>query len=96
MQYTVDSEALSTATSTAFVQIEDVQLAAANLTTTLTGIETSWTGQASVAFQSSLEEWRGAQTVVEEAIRSLSGALGVAAEHYGVAEQDVLTMFSAA
>ncbi|NLT25833.1 MAG: WXG100 family type VII secretion target [Microbacteriaceae bacterium] len=96
MKYTVDSDALATATSTALLQIEDVQLAAGNLSTTLVSLESSWSGQASIAFQSSLDEWRGAQVVVEDAIRSLSTALGLAAEHYGVAEQDVLTLFSAA
>ena len=94
MKYTVDSDALSTATATAFVQIDDVQLAAASLTTTLTDLEAAWTGQAALAFQSALDEWRGAQVIVEEAVRSLSTGLGLAAEHYGVAESDVLQLFS--
>lgn len=94
MKYTVDADALSTATSTAYLQIEEVQTAAGNLTTTLTTLESSWQGQAAGAFQTSVDEWRGAQVVVEDAIRNLNTALGLAAEHYGVAEEDVLTLFA--
>lgn len=93
-QYTVDSDQLVATVGTAQGQIDSVQNAASDLTTTLGALEGSWTGQASVAFQDSVVEWRGVQSAVETAAFNLNQALSMAADHYGSTENDVIRMFS--
>lgn len=93
-QYRVDSDELNSAMGAAHTQIEQVRSAATQLTTTLTALESSWTGSGSAAFQSALQEWRSAQLMTEDAINSINQALGLAADHYGSAEANVTRMFA--
>lgn len=93
-QYRVDSDELAGAVGATHSQIDQVRSAAAQLTATLTALESSWTGQGSAAFQNAVQEWRTAQLTVEDAIASINQALGQAADQYGSAEANVARMFS--
>lgn len=94
-QFRVDSDELSGAMGAAHSQIDQVRSSASQLTSTLTALESSWTGQGSAAFQGAVQEWRTAQLTVEDAITSINQALGLAADQYGSAESNVARMFSA-
>ncbi|WP_026937269.1 WXG100 family type VII secretion target [Gulosibacter molinativorax] len=93
-KFTVDSDFMATTMATAYSDIDAVQTHTSQLTTTLTTLESSWSGQASVAFQGAVEQWRGAQSQVEEAIQSINQALGAAADYYGTTESDIIRLFA--
>ncbi|KAB1643118.1 WXG100 family type VII secretion target [Gulosibacter chungangensis] len=93
-KFTVDSDLMSSTMSTAYTEIDAVQTHSAQLTTTLNTLESSWQGQGSLAFLNAVEQWRGVQTQVEEAIQQINTALGAAAEHYGTTEGDVIRLFA--
>lgn len=93
-KFTVDSDLMSSAMSTAYTEIDAVQTHAAQLTSTLIALEASWQGQASVAFQQVVEQWRGTQAQVEQSIANINQALGSAATHYGNTEGDVIRLFA--
>lgn len=93
-KFTVDSDLMSSTMSTAYTEIDAVQQHASQLTTTLTTLESSWQGQGSVAFLTAVEQWRGVQSQVEEAIQQINTALGTAAEHYGTTEGDIIRLFA--
>jgi 6 kDa early secretory antigenic target len=52
----------------------------------LINLQNSWTGAASVAFQSVVSEWRATQQRVEENLGTIGQALGAAAQQYDEAE----------
>ena len=52
----------------------------------LTGLQGSWSGQASSAFQAAVHDWRATQQHVEQSLAGLNQALGAAALHYGDVE----------
>lgn len=92
--YSVDSEQMAAAVGAAYTEIEQVRVHAASLLAHLTGLQSSWQGEASTAFQGVVERWRATQVQVEEAISEVNRGLGLAAEHYGSAEQDIQRMFA--
>lgn len=93
-KFTVDSDLMSSTMATAYTEIDAVQTHTQQLTTILTTLESSWQGQASIAFQGVVEQWRGTQTQVETAIANVNQALGAAAEHYGTTEGDIIRLFA--
>lgn len=93
-KFTVDSEVMSSTMASAYTEIEAVQTHTSQLTATLATLEASWQGQASIAFQGTVEQWRSAQTQVEAAIANINQSLGAAASHYGATEGDVLRLFA--
>lgn len=93
-KFTVDSDLMTSTMATAYTEIDAVQTHTAQLTTTLNTLEATWQGQAAVAFQEVVEQWRGTQSQVETAIANINQALGAAAEHYGTTEGDVIRLFA--
>ncbi|WP_394552813.1 WXG100 family type VII secretion target [Agromyces sp. MMS24-JH15] len=84
--YQVDSEHVSAATQSIQATIGRVQAEVAALVGQLTALQSSWSGQASTAFQGAVGDWRTTQAHVEENLAALSRALGVAAAQYADAE----------
>ena len=91
--YQVDSEAVLHATQQAKATIQQVQSQLQQLTHNLHALQSSWTGQASTAFQSVLAEWRGTQQHVEAQLVAITEALGQAAHHYIELEQANTRLF---
>lgn len=84
--FTVDTEAVLATTTSVRATAERLQTEAAAMMAQLAQLQTTWTGSASTAFQSCAEQWRGAQAHVEQALGSISVALGNAASQYADAE----------
>lgn len=91
--FTVDTDAVGAAQSAALATMERLQADSAALMTQLTQLQSSWTGQASAAFQSCSEQWRGAQMHVEQVLGSIGAALGSAASGYAEADQYSASLF---
>lgn len=85
-RYQVDSEQVAAATQSVQGTIGRIQSEVASLLGQLNGLQGSWSGQASVAFQAAVADWRGTQLQVEQSLAGLSQALGAAATHYAEAE----------
>ena len=91
--FTVDSDAVLTATSTIRATGDRLQSETAAMLGQLTQLQGSWTGSASVAFQSVVERWRGAQRDLDAALADISTALGVAGQHYAQTELSAAGLF---
>lgn len=91
--FTVDTDAVHSAHGAARATMERLQAESASLMAQLTQLQSSWTGSASNAFQQCSEQWRGAQQHVEQALASISTALGSAASQYADADQYSASLF---
>ncbi|GAA2045806.1 WXG100 family type VII secretion target [Agromyces tropicus] len=92
-RYQVDSEQVQAATQGVQATIGRIQSEVAALLAQLAGLQGSWTGQASTAFQSAVADWRVTQQHVEQSLAALNQALGAAAAHYADAEQANARLF---
>jgi WXG100 family type VII secretion target len=59
----------------------------------LVGLQGSWTGTASAAFQGVVADWRATQARVEESLGSIGRALGTVAQQYAEAEASNAGLF---
>ena len=93
-QFQVDSEALISTTGAARAAMARIQGEVAALLGQLTGLEGSWTGQASTTFQGAVSAWRTTQQHVEQSADALNQALGQAAQQYAEVEQANARLFA--
>jgi 6 kDa early secretory antigenic target len=91
--FSVDSDAVLSATSAMRGAMERIHADTASMLALLTQLQGSWTGSASVAFQSALDQWRATQHQVDEALTSINGALAVAGTQYANAEAATVSLF---
>nr|WP_314844969.1 WXG100 family type VII secretion target [uncultured Microbacterium sp.] len=91
--FTVDTEAVGAAHASALATMERVHAEAATLTAQLTQLQSSWAGDASAAFQMCAEQWRGAQSHVDQVLESIGHALGSAATQYADADRYSASLF---
>lgn len=94
MRYHVDSDAVLSATSHAKSTIARVHSDLQALTVSLHSLQSSWGGQAALAFQSVFEQWRHTHASVEAQLVALTDALGQAGAHYGEMEAQNARLFS--
>jgi WXG100 family type VII secretion target len=88
-QFRVDSDAVAHATTTVQASVHRIQGEVASLRSQLIDLQSSWSGPAATAFQSTVDAWHQTQLRVEENLTALSTALTAAAQHY--AEMEVAT-----
>jgi early secretory antigenic target protein ESAT-6 len=93
-QFQVDSDALITTTGAARATMGRIQAEVAALLGQLTGLEASWTGQASAQFQVAVSAWRTTQQHVEQSADVLNQALGQAGQQYAEVEQANARLFA--
>jgi 6 kDa early secretory antigenic target len=91
--YHVDAAQVSAATQTVQGTIGRIQSEVSSLLGQLTGLQSSWSGQAATAFQGAVSDWRATQLQVEQSLAHLNRALGIAATQYADAEQANARLF---
>lgn len=91
--FSVDTEAVALATTTARATAERLQTEAALLTAQLRDLQGSWQGAAASAFSGTFEQWQAAYVQVEHALVELGAALGTAGNLYADAEHLNLSLF---
>lgn len=91
--FSVDSDAVVSATATTRATAERVRADVAALISNLQGLSSTWTGGASMAFQEILELWRATQRDVDSALDRVNLALDGAARQYSEAEQASMGLF---
>ena len=92
--YRVDSDQMISATAAVRGSMGRIQSEVAGLLGQLTGLQGSWSGQASDSFQGVVTQWRATQQQVEESLQSINHALGQAGQHYAEAELTNARLFS--
>ena len=93
-RYQVDSDAVMGATGAVRSSISRIQGEVSGLHSQLVDLQSSWSGQASTAFQSVVTEWNQTQQRVEEVLSSISVALGQAGQQYAEIEAANARLFS--
>lgn len=91
--FTVDTDAVLVATEAARGTAERLQSEATAMMSQLVHLQSSWTGAAAVSFQACVDQWRAAQAQVEQALSSISLALGNAAANYADADHYSANLF---
>ena len=92
-KYSVDSDAVLAATTSVQASIGRIQSEVAGLRGRLGDLQSSWGGQASIAFQSVVTDWTATQQRVEESLAAISGALGQAGRQYAETEESNSRLF---
>ncbi|MDN4480116.1 WXG100 family type VII secretion target [Demequina muriae] len=94
-RYHVDAAEVAAASALASGSAESIRGEVAAMMGHLTALEGSWQGGAAAAFAGVLDQWRGAQVQVEQALDALTVALSQAAEQYQTAEDTAARLFTA-
>ncbi len=92
-RFTVDSDAVSGAASAVAGTVSRLQAEANAMHTQLDQLQSSWTGTAATAFAGVVQQWRGAQHNLEQALGSIDQALRTAATQYAEIEQANARLF---
>lgn len=93
-RFVVDSDAIQSAESMMRSTAGRLQSDTAAMISQLQSLQESWSGGASSAFQSVLQEWRSMQQQLEEALASLNQALFTAGTQYADTEAANTRMFA--
>ena len=85
-RYTVDSDEVASAASAIAATVGRLQGEVNALHGQLGALQGTWTGQAAVAFQGVVQQWRTTQTNLEQVLASIDRALRTAAQQYAEIE----------
>jgi len=92
-RYQVDSEAVLNATGSVRATIGRLEGEVGSLTGQLAALQGSWTGEASLAFQSVFSEWRATEQRMQQNLAAIAQALSAAAQQYTEIEAANARMF---
>lgn len=92
-QFVVDSDTIAVTSQQAQGHIERLTGEVNGMTSTLTDLQNSWTGTASVNFQEAFRSWRAAQAQMEQAMAHINQALSAAGNQYAETEAANARMF---
>jgi 6 kDa early secretory antigenic target len=81
-RYTVDSDEVASVASAIGATVGRLQGEVNALQGQLGALQGTWTGQAAVAFQGVVQQWRTTQTNLEQVLASIDRALRTAAQQY--------------
>lgn len=93
-RYHVDAAEVSAASALASRSADTIRTEVASMMGHLTALESSWQGSAATSFAGVLDQWRGAQVQVEQALDALTSALARAGQEYEAAEETAARLFS--
>lgn len=91
--FSVDSDAVLTATSAIRATADRLQAETTAMLGQLTQLQGTWTGTASLAFQSLIERWRATQRDLEAALGDIGLALTHAGNQYAQTEVAAAGLF---
>jgi early secretory antigenic target protein ESAT-6 len=92
-RYQVDSDIVMGATGSVRARIETIQGEVQAMMQQLTELQSTWTGEASNAFQGVVADWRGTQRRVEESAIHINTALARAGAQYSEIERSNAGLF---
>lgn len=92
--FVVDSDTIAAKSQQAQGHIERLTGEVNAMTGTLTDLQNSWTGTASVTFQEAFRSWRAAQANMEQAMAQINQSLSTAGHQYAETEAANTRMFA--
>lgn len=92
-QFIVDSDIIASKSAAARAHVDSITAEVNGMTASLTDLQGSWTGSASVNFQGVLANWRATQRQVEASIAQINEALSRAGLNYSETETANASMF---
>jgi early secretory antigenic target protein ESAT-6 len=92
-RYQVDSDAVLGAEAALRASASRIQSEVAGMLGQLVNLQSTWSGQASTAFQGVVSDWRTTQQQVEQSLAGITTALGRAGQQYADAEQANASLF---
>ncbi|WP_411720718.1 WXG100 family type VII secretion target [Mycetocola sp.] len=92
-RYQVDSDIVMGTTASVRARIETIQQEVGAMMQQLTELQSTWTGEASNAFQGVVADWRGTQRRVEESAVHINTALAKAGTQYSEIERSNAGLF---
>ncbi|SFO02966.1 WXG100 family type VII secretion target [Mycetocola miduiensis] len=92
-RYQVDSDIMMGTTGSVRARIETIQAEVQAMMHQLTELQSTWTGEASNAFQGVVADWRGTQRRVEESAVTINTALARAGTQYSEIERSNTDLF---
>jgi early secretory antigenic target protein ESAT-6 len=92
-RYQVDSDLVMATTGLVRARIETIQAEVQAMMHQLTELQSTWTGEASNAFQGIVADWRGTQLRVEESAVQINTALARAGTQYSEIERSNADLF---
>lgn len=92
-RYQVDSDIVMGTTTRVRATIDSIRSDVAGLMGQLTELQSTWTGEASAAFQGVVTDWRATQQRVEESITTINQALARAGAQYQDVERGNADLF---
>ena len=91
--FSVDSDQVLATTSAVRGTIDRLEGETSALMSQLMQLQASWTGSASVAFQTVVDQWRATQRHVEDSLAGINSALAAAGRQYADAEMATTSLF---
>ena len=91
--FSVDSDAVLATTAAVRGTIDRLQAETQRDARPAHAAAVSWTGSASVAFQTVVDQWRATQRNVEDTLAGINTALAAAGRQYADAEQATMSLF---
>jgi WXG100 family type VII secretion target len=92
-RYQVDSEAVFTATGAVRGTVSRIQSEVQAMHGQLASLQSSWSGDAALAFQTVVADWNATQLRVEESLNAINIALGQAGQQYADTESANARLF---
>lgn len=92
--YVVDSASLAASAAHTQAIAGQIRGEVAAMMSQLHALESSWTGQAQLAFAECATRWQAAQAQVETALEGISAALSQASATYADAESHACSLFA--
>lgn len=93
-RYVVDADAIHGAHIAVRGTASRVQSEVTAMHAQLQALQDSWSGQAAVAFQGVVQDWRATQARVEESLAAINEALAVAGRQYADVEAGNVRLFA--
>lgn len=92
-RYQVDSDIVMGTTASVRARLESIRADVDAMMHQLTELQSTWTGEASNAFQGVVTDWRGTQRRVEESAVQITTALARAGTQYSEIERSNADLF---
>jgi WXG100 family type VII secretion target len=92
-QFQVDTARIGAASGDVQRISAEIESSVAAMMSRLTGLQDAWQGEAAARFQGVVQEWRGTQSRVRDALEHIARLLGEAGQQYAAAEQQNAALF---
>jgi WXG100 family type VII secretion target len=91
--YQVDSDQIATSSAAVNSSVSSIRTAVNGMYANISQLQTVWHGAAATKFSSVADQWRSAQTQMEQSLEAIQNALAQASTLYSDAETQASRLF---